>query len=72
MTNTKIKYIALGNDNLPLLNGIKKTVKSWKFYGNRNRDALNKKLNFECIVAIILPEISGRSFIYTRLGYGKK
>lgn len=69
MPGTKIKYIALGTDNKPLLNGVKKTLKGWKFYGNKFNNF--KKINSETIVSIIPTWISLRDFEYVRANYGK-
>ncbi len=63
-------YIALGTDNKPLLNGKMKTVKQWKFYGNKFNTL--KKFGFITCICIVSPEVSLRDFEYVRINYGKK
>jgi len=64
------KYIALGNDNKPLLNGKQKTLQQWQRYGAK----LNKlkKYGFVCIVGIIPNSVSGRDYEYVRINYAHK
>lgn len=64
-----LNYIALGNDNKPLLNGKIKTIKQWKNYGKKINTL--KKFNFDVFASVIPTWISGRDFEYVRISFGK-